>query len=117
MPMGEENPLDGITACLQKSLDDEVILALEVQPNSSRDAIICINPWRSRLQVSVKAQAQKGAANRAVKRIIAEHLNINQSAVTIIQGQTSRQKMLRIDGVEVGLVVERLTELLKEVQE
>jgi len=111
------NPPESVAACLQKSLDGGVIIALEVQPNSSRDAIICINPWRSRLQVSVKAQAQKGAANRAVKRIIAEHLNINQSAVTIIQGQTSRQKMLRIYGVEVGLVVERLTELLKEVQE
>ena len=111
--IGEGNPLDGITACLQKSLDDEVILALEIQPNSSRDAIIGINPWRSRLQVSVKALAQKGAANRAVKKIIAEHLNLNLSAVEIIQGLTRRQKMLRIDGIGVDVVVERLSSVLK----
>ena len=111
--MGEENPLDGITACLQKSLDDGVILALEVRPNSSRDAITGINRWRSRLQVSVKAQAQKGAANRAVEKIIAVLLNINQSAVSITQGLTSRQKMLRIDGIGVDMVVERLSSVLK----
>lgn len=111
--MGEENPIDGITACLQKSLDDEVILALEVRPNSSRDAITGINRWRSRLQVSVQAQAQKGAANRAVEKIIAVHLNINQSAVLIIQGSTSRQKMLKIDGIGVDVVVERLSSVLK----
>lgn len=111
--MGEENPPDGITACLQKSLDGEVILALEVQPNSSRDAITGINQWRSRLQVSVRARAQKGAANKAVEKIIAGHLNINQSAVVIIQGLTSRQKMLRIDGTEVDEVVKRLSSVLE----
>jgi uncharacterized protein (TIGR00251 family) len=111
--MGEDNPPDGITACLQKSLDGEVILALEVQPNSSRDAITGINPWRSRLQVSVKDKAQKGAANRAVEKIIAANLNINQSAVVITQGLTSRQKMMRIDGVGVDEVVELLSSVLK----
>lgn len=111
--MGEDNPPEGITACLQKSLDGEVILALEVQPNSSRDAITGINLWRSRLQVSVKAQAQKGAANRAVEKIIAVNLNINQSAVVITQGLTSRQKMMRIDGVGVDEVVELLSSVLK----
>ena len=111
--MGEDNPPDGITACLQKSLDGEVILALEVQPNSSRDVITGINPWRSRLQVSVKAKAQKGAANRAVEKIIAANLNINQNAAVITQGLTSRQKMMRIDGVGVDEVVELLSSVLK----
>ena len=111
--MGEENPPGGIASCLQKSLDGEVILALEVQPNSSHDAITGINQWRSRLKVSVRAQAQKGAANRAVEKIIAKHLNIIQSAVVITQGLTSRQKMLRINGIEVGEVVERLSSVIK----
>ena len=111
--MVEDNPPDGITSCLQKSLDGEAILALEVQPNSSRDAITGINQWRSRLQVSVQAQAQKGAANRAVEKIIASHLNINQSAVVITKGLTSRQKMMRITGIEVDEVVKRLSSVLE----
>ena len=111
--MGEENPPGSIASCLQKSLDGEVILALEVQPNSSRDAINDINQWRSRLQVSVRAQAQKGAANRAVEKIIAKHLNIIQSAVVITQGLTSRQKMLRIDDIEVDEVAKRLSSVLE----
>lgn len=85
-----------VSSILQESLDGCILLPIEVQPNASRDAIIGVNEWRSRLQVAVKAQPQKGAANKAVIRILGEIIGIPTSDIEITQGHTSRQKMVRV---------------------
>jgi uncharacterized protein YggU (UPF0235/DUF167 family) len=40
-----------------------------------------------------------GKANAAVCAFVAKHAGVPKSAVTVIQGHTSRDKTLRIDGV------------------
>ena len=42
-------------------------MAIEVQPGAQTDRLIGVNPWRSRLGVAVRAQAQKGQANEALE--------------------------------------------------
>lgn len=56
------------------------------------------------LRVRVGAPAVEGAANTALIRLVADELHVPKSAVRIVAGATSRQKLVRIDGVEPAVV-------------
>jgi len=71
---------------------DGVILAVTVQPASKHVGIAGIDNWRGRLQVSVKAQPQKGAANKAVCELLSEAFDTPLVFIDIIAGHRSRQK-------------------------
>ena len=75
--------------------EDGVILAITVQPASKRLGIAGIDIWRGRLQVAVKAQPQKGAANAAVCELLSEAFDTPLVLVDIISGHRSRQKSVR----------------------
>lgn len=75
--------------------EDGVILAVTVQPASKRVGIVGIDIWRGRLQVAVKAQPQKGAANEAVCELLSEAFDTPLVFVDIISGHRSRQKSVR----------------------
>jgi uncharacterized protein YggU (UPF0235/DUF167 family) len=49
-------------------------------------------------QVKVAAPPQDGAANQALRRLLANALGLNRSAVTIIAGEQSREKRLKLAG-------------------
>lgn len=46
--------------------------------------------------VAVKEVAEKGKANQAVIRVLAEFFDIQQSSIILISGQTSRQKIFEV---------------------
>ena len=62
---------------------------------------------RSHLAVRVRAIPDKGKANAALERLIAEALGMPRSAVRLSADATQRLKMLRIDG-DAATVAERL---------
>jgi len=47
--------------------------------------------------------AEKNKANRAVEKLIAKQLKTGKTAVRVISGETSRSKIIRIDGDPVEL--------------
>ena len=105
-------PFNNINSCLQSNLDGDVIIAIEVQPNSSRDEIVGINSWRGRLQIAVSAPATKGEANKAVRKILSEKLELSSEHFELTSGHTSRQKMIRIKKIELEIIKERLHSLV-----
>lgn len=58
----------------------------------------------------VSAPPEKGAANRALERLVAEWLDIPPSQVSIASGETARVKTLAVGGDEASLAaaVDRL---------
>lgn len=52
---------------------------------------------RCHLCARVRAVPEKGAANAALERLLAHRLGIARSVVTVIAGQTARQKTVRIE--------------------
>jgi len=108
----ESKPNLEIEGCIQKTLDGDLLLAIEVQPNSSRAEITGINMWRGRLQVAVKAPALRGAANSAVVVVLSENIGISKDNLEITQGQTSRQKMIQITGIEAATLVEKIDSII-----
>lgn len=49
--------------------------------------------------VWVKEKPQEGKANQATIEILSEHFGIAKSKVTLLKGQTSRQKVFEIEGL------------------
>ena len=100
----------GVESCIQATLDGTVIIDIEVQPGSNRQGVIGYNEWRGKLQIAVKAEAQKGKANHAVCNVLEK---IFSAKVTVISGQTSRSKKINIQGLssqEIIVILEGLVE-------
>jgi uncharacterized protein YggU (UPF0235/DUF167 family) len=53
---------------------------------------------RAHLAVRVRAVPEKGAANTALERLLAERLSLPRSTVRVVAGQTARLKKVRVAG-------------------
>ncbi|HIF45275.1 MAG TPA: YggU family protein [Candidatus Poseidoniales archaeon] len=99
-----------VSACVQTTLDGAVLIEIEVQPGASRQGVVGFNRWRGRLQVAVKAEAEKGKANNAVCSVLS---TIFKKQVEVVAGHTSRQKKVSVNGMtanEIITVLEGLVE-------
>ena len=70
---------------------------MRVQPSASREGIL---GWREdALRVAVTARPVEGAANEAVRRLLARTLRVAPSAVSVVRGERGRDKIVRLTGV------------------
>lgn len=103
-----------ISGCVQTTLDGRLLLDIEVQPSSSRQGIVGLNKWRSKLSVAVKAEAQKGKANEAVLHVLAKTLSLSKSDLEIVSGQTSRAKRVSVKSITIEDLLSRLNDALSQ---
>ncbi len=80
----------------------DVILDVKVVPKSSRDRIV--GELDGALKVTVSAAPERGAANQAVRKLIAKTLGIRLQQVTVEAGHANPRKTLRLLGVSVEQV-------------
>ncbi|HZW91153.1 MAG TPA: DUF167 domain-containing protein, partial [Myxococcaceae bacterium] len=84
----------------------ETRLTLEVRPRASRDEIV---GWRgTHLRLSVRAAPADGAANEAVRALLADRLGCARSRIEIIHGHTARTKVIRVVGLASDEATSRL---------
>ena len=82
-------------------------LAIKAIPNAPRTEIV---GWLGdALKVKIHAPPVEGRANEALCDFIAEALQLPRRAVTVLRGDTSRQKLLRITGLNLAETKARLT--------
>ncbi|MXO96949.1 DUF167 domain-containing protein [Erythrobacter aquimaris] len=74
-------------------IDSEGRLAIRVTPGARTQAILIEN---KRVSVKVRAKPQDGAANEAVRVLLAQALRVAPSQVELLRGATSREKLFRI---------------------
>ncbi len=74
-----------------------VYLAVKVQPRASKTEIG--EPLGGELKIKVTAPPVDAAANEALVRFLAEVLGCPRGAVHLVRGQTSRHKLIYIDGL------------------
>jgi uncharacterized protein (TIGR00251 family) len=77
-------------------------IAVRLQPRAARDEIV--GERDGRIVVRVCAPALEGRANRALRRLIAERASVAPSRLAIVSGVRSRDKLVRVDGIEVAAV-------------
>jgi uncharacterized protein (TIGR00251 family) len=85
---------------------DAATLRVRVQPRASRDAILGFR--EDVLRLAVTAPPVEGEANEAVRRLLARALRVAPSTVTVVGGERSRDKLIRIDGLRGGQLRSRL---------
>ena len=102
-----------VSNCVQINLEGTVLVDIEVQPASTRQGVVGLNEWRNRIQVAVKAEAQRGKANFAVCNVLKALLGTD---VEIVQGFTSRQKKVKVLGLSSDIIISKL-EVLVESRE
>jgi uncharacterized protein (TIGR00251 family) len=94
---------------LQATLDGAVLIALQVQPGAAQASLGNVDPWRQRAVVRLTARAQAGQANRALCAQLAVWLGCSTTDVTIVEGHTSRQKRVRVEGMDLDAVLAGLS--------
>ena len=92
--------------------EGSVELAVKVVPRASRDRIVGF--YGNRVKVTTSRPAQKGEANDAVVRLLAEALGVPAGVIQITCGGSSPFKTVGIRGVSAKLVRAGLEGAIKE---
>ncbi len=91
--------------------DGQLDLFLRVTPNASRDAIEGAETRDDglvRLRVRVTAQPEKGKANKAVVALLAKTLRLPKSSLSVMSGETGRDKTIRVETGDIDSVLRML---------
>jgi uncharacterized protein len=56
------------------------------------------------LHVRIRARAIEGAANRALIQAVADTLGVRRSAVSLVAGERSRNKLFEVAGLDPALL-------------
>ncbi|PRX37655.1 hypothetical protein SAMN05216257_101680 [Meinhardsimonia xiamenensis] len=68
--------------------------AVRVQPKARREAVTLAD---GRIRVLTTAAPEAGKANKAVTRLLARALGVAPSRLTLLAGETARDKLFRLD--------------------
>jgi uncharacterized protein len=74
------------------------LLSVRLTPRSAREKLVA-GPDGG-YQAHVTAPPVEGAANGALCKLVAKAAGVAPSRVSVVRGQRSRQKVVRVDGVE-----------------
>jgi len=83
---------------------------IKVHPRARKNAIT--GEIGEALKVALTVPPVEGRANEACIRLLAEFLNVPRSSVTIAAGESSRQKLIRVAGMNAAQVEEKLRAVL-----
>ena len=81
-------------------------LRVRLTPRADRDAVAGVRDGV--VQARVTAPPADGRANEALRRLLAKALGVPRSRVSIVRGHGAREKVVRVDGLEVDDAHERL---------
>lgn len=80
-------------------MEKTAILELHVTPRGSKNEII---GWKNEiLWLKITAPPVDGSANTAIIKLLATALKVKKSAITIISGEKSREKRLKIENINL----------------
>ena len=80
-------------------------LHVRVQPRAKRDEVV--GERGGALVVRVTAPPVDGRANEAVCALVAKRVGVPKSAVSVVRGARSRDKVVRIAGIDPGALAQR----------
>lgn len=84
----------------------EARIAVRLQPRAQRDRLV---RWQDDVLVArVSASPVDGRANEALCRLIAKKVGVAASKVAVVRGERSRDKVVRVDGIDPEALREAL---------
>jgi uncharacterized protein (TIGR00251 family) len=79
-----------------------VILRLHVQPGAKKTEVVGLHG--EALKIRLAAPPVDGKANTCLMAFLADQLGVAKSAISLMSGDTSRAKRVRINGVDLAFV-------------
>jgi uncharacterized protein (TIGR00251 family) len=95
-----------------KEKDGAVTLRVRVQPRARRTEII--GEHAGALKLKIAAPPVDGKANEECRRFLAKLFGISTGAVEIISGESSREKVVRIDKTSAAQINATLSRLVSQ---
>jgi len=80
-----------------RELEGAITFEVRVAPRASRNRVLGVQDGA--LKVALTAPPVDGAANEALKKLLAKALGVSKSDVEILRGDRARIKVLRVHGV------------------
>jgi uncharacterized protein (TIGR00251 family) len=80
--------------------DGSVIFAVRAQPRASRSEVI--GELDGALKIRLAAPPVDGQANEELIHFLAKLFGVSRKQVSILSGQTSKNKLIRVDGLAAG---------------
>lgn len=79
---------------------------MTVSPGASRTELVGRHGagWRAR----IAAAPERGRANEALCKLLADVLDVPRSSIRVVGGQTARAKIVEVDGLQPAEVERRL---------
>jgi len=81
-------------------------IRVRLRPRGKSDELIGFR--EGVLQARVSAPPVEGRANRALCRLIAKRLGVAPSKVSVVRGEKSRDKVVRVEGLEAATLADAL---------
>jgi len=85
--------------------ESRLIVPVRVTPRARRNALALEGET---LRAWLTAPPVEGAANAALLALLAERLGLPKRAVTLLRGETSREKLVAIEGISAEQFKKRL---------
>jgi uncharacterized protein (TIGR00251 family) len=87
-------------------MPDSCTISIKAIPNAPRNEVV---GWLGdNLKIKVHAPAVEGRASDALCEFLADKLDLPRRAVTILRGETSRLKVIEIQGLTLAEARQRL---------
>lgn len=83
-----------------------VSFRVKVIPRAKRDEIVGVE--NDAVKIRLNAPPVEGRANEALVKFLAQTLGIARSNVEIVRGDSSRHKVVRVRGIRVDQIREKL---------
>lgn len=95
-----------------RTCKDGVTFTVRLQPSSRQNAVV--GEYAGALKISVTTAPEKGKANAALLRLLAEYLDVPVDRLQILAGEKSRLKTILVRGATEQEISARLTSLLHQ---
>ncbi len=81
-------------------------LPVKVTPNAGKNEITGLR--EGVLLIKIGAAPDKGKANKELTDFLSSQLGVKKSAVLIVAGQSSRNKVIEVEGLDAESILKRL---------
>lgn len=95
-----------------KIVDDGIILRLRISPNASKNQFIFAEDM---IKLKITAQPIENKANKAVVEYLSKLFKVPKTKITILKGDTSKEKTLLIKTIDMKKI-ENIKTILSEVE-
>ncbi len=90
---------------------DGVCISVRVQPRSSKSVVAGM--YGESIRICLKSAPVDDAANKECCELVAKLLGVSRSSVSVMNGKSSRSKVLKVEGLTVSAVGKALAQHLE----